>query len=162
MDRRDFLLNLSLVSASASVCGCGSRKAVEQESGGGSGPSDADLAWGKAPCRYCGTGCGVEVGVSDGKVLAVRGDTASPRTVEMCPVNVSLNCPEARSQILMVLSPAPLANHLFSGSTASARTQPRCPETTRISFHGLCHSGLTCWGMSCLRIRLVCSGAPRA
>src|SRR5262245_52092594 len=38
----------------------------------------ADLAWDKAPCRYCGTGCGVEVGVKDGKVMAVRGDAASP------------------------------------------------------------------------------------
>ena len=40
--------------------------------------SPADLDWSKAPCRYCGTGCGVEVGVRDGKVLAVRGDEASP------------------------------------------------------------------------------------
>jgi nitrate reductase NapA len=39
---------------------------------------DADLAWSKAPCRYCGTGCGVEVGVHGGKVMAVRGDQASP------------------------------------------------------------------------------------
>jgi nitrate reductase NapA len=38
----------------------------------------ADLQWDKAPCRYCGTGCGVEVGVRDGKVMAVRGDAASP------------------------------------------------------------------------------------
>lgn len=38
----------------------------------------ADLRWGKAPCRYCGTGCGVEVGVRDGRVMAVRGDAASP------------------------------------------------------------------------------------
>lgn len=38
----------------------------------------ADLTWDKAPCRYCGTGCGVEVGVKDGKVMAVRGDAASP------------------------------------------------------------------------------------
>jgi len=36
------------------------------------------LTWSKAPCRFCGTGCGVEVGVEDGKVLAVRGDEASP------------------------------------------------------------------------------------
>ncbi len=42
------------------------------------GLSHADLRWGKAPCRYCGTGCGVEVGVHEGKVLAVRGDAASP------------------------------------------------------------------------------------
>ncbi len=38
----------------------------------------ADLTWGKAPCRYCGTGCGVEVGVADGQVKAVRGDAQSP------------------------------------------------------------------------------------
>ena len=42
------------------------------------GASQSDLAWNKAPCRFCGTGCGVEVGVGDGKVLAVRGDVASP------------------------------------------------------------------------------------
>jgi nitrate reductase NapA len=38
----------------------------------------ADAVWSKAPCRFCGTGCGLEVGVSDGKVVAVRGDTLSP------------------------------------------------------------------------------------
>ncbi len=37
-----------------------------------------NLAWGKAPCRFCGTGCGVEVGTQGGKVVAVRGDTKSP------------------------------------------------------------------------------------
>ncbi|MFN3487302.1 MAG: molybdopterin-dependent oxidoreductase, partial [Planctomycetota bacterium] len=36
------------------------------------------LTWKKAPCRFCGVGCGVEVGVRDGKVAAVRGDQASP------------------------------------------------------------------------------------
>jgi nitrate reductase (cytochrome) len=38
---------------------------------------DRDLrgvAWDKAPCRFCGTGCGVEVGVREGRVVAVRGD----------------------------------------------------------------------------------------
>jgi nitrate reductase NapA len=38
----------------------------------------SNVAWGKAPCRFCGTGCGVEVGVQDGRVVAVRGDEASP------------------------------------------------------------------------------------
>ncbi len=32
------------------------------------------LAWYKAPCRFCGTGCGVIVGVLDGRVVAVQGD----------------------------------------------------------------------------------------
>ncbi|MCC7072990.1 MAG: molybdopterin-dependent oxidoreductase [Deltaproteobacteria bacterium] len=35
------------------------------------------LRWHKAPCRYCGTGCGVEVGVRDGRAMVVRGDAAS-------------------------------------------------------------------------------------
>ncbi|QDU82339.1 Periplasmic nitrate reductase precursor [Polystyrenella longa] len=30
--------------------------------------------WNKAPCRFCGTGCHVQVGVQDGKVFAVAGD----------------------------------------------------------------------------------------
>jgi hypothetical protein len=36
---------------------------------------------------------------------------------------------------LMTLSPAPVANHWFPGSTATLRTQPRWPEITRRSFH---------------------------
>ncbi|NOY90457.1 MAG: molybdopterin-dependent oxidoreductase [Deltaproteobacteria bacterium] len=39
----------------------------------------------KSPCRFCGTGCGVEVGVVDGRIVAVRGDDASP-------VNAGLLC----------------------------------------------------------------------
>ena len=71
MNRRDFLIGLPLVAAA----GCGSKQPAPQA---GLPASEADLAWSKAPCRYCGTGCGVEVGVADGKVAAVRGDTASP------------------------------------------------------------------------------------
>src|SRR3989304_6090166 len=33
--------------------------------------------WQKAPCRFCGTGCGVLVGVRRGRVVAVRGDAES-------------------------------------------------------------------------------------
>ena len=43
------------------------------------------VAWSKAPCRFCGTGCGVEVAVADNKVVAVRGD-------EKNPVNKGLLC----------------------------------------------------------------------
>ena len=35
-------------------------------------------AWKKGVCRYCGTGCGVEVGVKDGKVVAIRGNKNYP------------------------------------------------------------------------------------
>ena len=32
----------------------------------------------KSPCCYCGTGCGVEIDVDHGQVLAVRGDPEHP------------------------------------------------------------------------------------
>ncbi|MBZ0234459.1 MAG: molybdopterin-dependent oxidoreductase, partial [Deltaproteobacteria bacterium] len=34
----------------------------------------AGVTWDKAPCRFCGTGCHVQVGVKDGKVVAIAGD----------------------------------------------------------------------------------------
>ena len=43
------------------------------------------IKWSKAPCRFCGTGCGVMVGVKDGKVVATHGDMQAE-------VNRGLNC----------------------------------------------------------------------
>jgi nitrate reductase (cytochrome) len=42
--------------------------------GGNELPILPDVTWNKAPCRFCGTGCHVMVGVKDGKVVAVTGD----------------------------------------------------------------------------------------
>ncbi|MCG7587842.1 nitrate reductase catalytic subunit NapA [Photobacterium sp. OFAV2-7] len=47
--------------------------------------SKTRLKWQKAPCRFCGTGCSVNVGVKDDKVVATHGDIKSP-------VNRGLNC----------------------------------------------------------------------
>ncbi len=47
--------------------------------------ADDGLVWGKAPCRFCGTGCGVLVGVKNGKIMATKGDA-------LAPVNKGLNC----------------------------------------------------------------------
>ena len=47
--------------------------------------ADADVTWSKAPCRFCGTGCGVTVGVKAGRVVATQGDS-------MAEVNRGLNC----------------------------------------------------------------------
>jgi nitrate reductase NapA len=41
------------------------------------GDPETELAWDKAPCRFCGTGCSVLVGVRDGKIMAVKGDSRS-------------------------------------------------------------------------------------
>lgn len=35
---------------------------------------DNQVQWNKAPCRFCGTGCHVQVGVQSGKVVAIAGD----------------------------------------------------------------------------------------
>jgi hypothetical protein len=64
------------------------------------------------------------------------GETASPLTVLMCPVKLNLSSPLARSHIFITRSPAPVTNHLFPGSTATLRTQPKCPEMTRTNFQG--------------------------
>lgn len=50
--------------------------------------TDADLTsldWNKAPCRFCGTGCGVMVATRDGRVVATHGDIKAE-------VNRGLNC----------------------------------------------------------------------
>jgi nitrate reductase NapA len=76
MKRREFL---GTVGASSLLTVLGCRNETEMTPQAVSvGLTPADLSWSKAPCRYCGTGCGVEVGVHDGKVVAVRGDQKSP------------------------------------------------------------------------------------
>ena len=43
------------------------------------------IAWHKGVCRFCGTGCGLLVGVRDGRIVATKGDPDAP-------VNRGLNC----------------------------------------------------------------------
>ncbi|MCH7666565.1 MAG: molybdopterin-dependent oxidoreductase [Acidobacteria bacterium] len=78
MKRRELLKVLAATPIGFAAFSCDDRREAERIAGERGALSDADLDWKKAPCRYCGTGCGVEVGVSDGKVMAVRGDEASP------------------------------------------------------------------------------------
>lgn len=35
--------------------------------------SDTTIKWDKAPCRFCGTGCGVLVGIKDNRLIASQG-----------------------------------------------------------------------------------------
>jgi nitrate reductase NapA len=46
----------------------------------------ADVAWRKTPCRFCGVGCGLLVGISKGRAVAVKGDPASPVNRGLCCV----------------------------------------------------------------------------
>ena len=77
--RRDFVKSTA-VAATAATAGIaltdGSARAV--------GPAN-DIRWDKGVCRFCGTGCGVLIGVKDGRVVATQGDPDAP-------VNRGLNC----------------------------------------------------------------------
>ena len=44
-----------------------------------------EVKWSKAPCRFCGTGCGVQVAVQGNRVVATHGDAEAE-------VNRGLNC----------------------------------------------------------------------
>ncbi|MFO1003930.1 MAG: molybdopterin-dependent oxidoreductase [Planctomycetaceae bacterium] len=68
LQRRDFI-KASAMAAAAAIAG-GTSFAL---------PILADepatgVDWQKAPCRFCGTGCHVQVGVQQGKVVAIAGD----------------------------------------------------------------------------------------
>ncbi|MCX7867883.1 MAG: molybdopterin-dependent oxidoreductase [Limisphaera sp.] len=70
--RREFLKQMALAVAGSVLTG-GRIPVAASASAGPEG-----LTWQKAPCRFCGTGCGVLVGVKDGRVVAVQGDVESP------------------------------------------------------------------------------------
>lgn len=78
MKRRHFLKALGASTAGIAAFSCKDQEAAQRIAREQGSVQDADLTWSKAPCRYCGTGCGVEVGVKDGRIQAVRGDPASP------------------------------------------------------------------------------------
>lgn len=69
--RRDFITRAALAAAGSVLLG---RRPELQ----GQAVGMDDLVWQKAPCRFCGTGCGVLVGVKEGRVVAVQGDLENP------------------------------------------------------------------------------------
>ena len=48
--------------------------------------SFGDLTWNKAPCRFCGVGCGVLIGMENNKAVAVKGDPNSSVNKGLCCV----------------------------------------------------------------------------
>ena len=78
--RREFIRNSAIASAAVAagipVPGHVQEAVVEGDKG---------LKWSKAPCRYCGTGCGINVAVRNGRVVATHGDVKAE-------VNRGLNC----------------------------------------------------------------------
>ena len=69
-----------------------------------SSPADG-VAWRKTPCRFCGVGCGLLVGISSGRAVAVKGDPASP-------VNRGLCCVKGYHSVLALYGPDRLTRAL--------------------------------------------------
>lgn len=81
INRRD-LLKAHAASLAAASAGVALPAAAQPVAGG---VEALEIKWSKAPCRFCGTGCGVMVGVKEGKVVATHGDMQAE-------VNRGLNC----------------------------------------------------------------------
>ncbi|NVO17229.1 MAG: nitrate reductase catalytic subunit NapA [Rhodoplanes sp.] len=77
--RRD-TMKLAAVAATAAAAGVTLPETAEAQVTRPDG-----IRWDKGVCRFCGTGCGVLVGVKGGKVVATQGDPDAP-------VNRGLNC----------------------------------------------------------------------
>ncbi|RZS56730.1 periplasmic nitrate reductase subunit alpha [Sphaerotilus mobilis] len=78
MRRRDFIRQ-SAAAAAGSAAGISVPTPAQTAAG------EAGVKWSKAPCRFCGTGCGVNVAVKDNRVIATQGDVQAE-------VNKGLNC----------------------------------------------------------------------
>ena len=83
-DRRSFLKMSAMAAATAAAAGPMAAEAtsVDADTKRRAGPG---VTWDKAPCRFCGTGCHVQVGVRGGKVVAIAGD-------KLADVNKGLLC----------------------------------------------------------------------
>ena len=80
MDRREFLRRSAATAAIAA--------ALDQPAHGANIITESQftkMKWSKAPCRFCGTGCGVKVAVRDNRVVATHADANAD-------VNRGLNC----------------------------------------------------------------------
>ena len=83
VSRRNFLKGVAMSAAVAAT-----RTGEAQPTTGlpeGVEDSYQGVTWDKAPCRFCGTGCHVQVGVQDDRVVAIAGD-------QLAEVNKGLLC----------------------------------------------------------------------
>ena len=80
LTRREFIKTNAIAAAATtagmSIPGVGLAAMPQSQDG---------VRWDKGVCRYCGVGCGVLIGVKDGRVVATQGDPDAP-------VNKGLNC----------------------------------------------------------------------
>ncbi len=68
VQRREFIKASAMAAAAAIAGGTSSALPILGDE------SATGIDWQKAPCRFCGTGCHVQVGVQQGKIVAIAGD----------------------------------------------------------------------------------------
>ncbi len=76
-DRRAFLKRMAAAAAASSAASLMPGVLFAEELDG-LGADVGDVVWRKTPCRFCGVGCGLLVGIENGRAVAVRGDPDSP------------------------------------------------------------------------------------
>ena len=91
MTRRDLLRSMAataaISAAEAMFPGILFAAAGGPSAGAGeTGESGGGVTWRKTPCRFCGVGCGLLVGLDNGRAVAVKGDPASPVNRGLCCV----------------------------------------------------------------------------
>jgi nitrate reductase NapA len=77
VDRRTFLRSAATASAATAAASIVPDRPLTAGSGA-SLRTGQEPVWKKAPCRLCGVGCGLLVGVAEGRAVAVKGDPDSP------------------------------------------------------------------------------------
>lgn len=84
-DRRNFMKKMATVSAMTAAIALfpdilfsGEPEKLLSESKG--------LDWKRSPCRFCGVGCSLLIGIENGRAVAVRGDPKSPVNRGLCCV----------------------------------------------------------------------------
>jgi nitrate reductase NapA len=83
MKRRDFI-KASVAASTAATIGMSIPKDSKAQLATQAGKEEG-WKWDKAVCRFCGTGCGIQMATKNGKIVAVKGDP-------QCSVNRGLNC----------------------------------------------------------------------
>jgi nitrate reductase NapA len=64
----------AFMKANAAAAAAAAAGITLRNSPAGAAPANDKIRWDKAACRFCGTGCGILVGVQDGRVVATQGD----------------------------------------------------------------------------------------
>jgi len=87
LDRRNLMKAVAMAAATAAATDSATAATKTKSATPGRLPTEgkASITWDKAPCRFCGTGCHVMVGVEKGRVVAIAGD-------EQADVNEGLLC----------------------------------------------------------------------